>query len=401
MTMSNGCDQPRGSSGDPPDLVHHSPWTRFDMSLLSTGQLYFYVGAGLSIASGLVGWDEMARMVWRYRTYYEGVKSPCPPQRDADTNAEFLQRLLEERDSKRPPIMSHNSKDPRAFGRAVLLNLILRRRAPRTRLKEEEGKAIPDDSQPRHERSRYGQEPSAEDFALQSLVWRAKCHGVLTPNYDMFLEHAHSLFHHGSALRSYRYNANLLRYIFSNPAFVLKLHGDINDIHTVLLDPRLLWRGSPHGGKPSDLKKVYATALARGHMIYVGLGFLDQTIEKLHMYWRRYWRMQQRGSHYLRVALVPRWEFESRVFDKIKKRDLFQDIFFLTYETESPGQHPSHAVQAFLSRLVEVRRGVRAAPQADDDEAADIHRQMFEVRPGDDPKQHFQTKPWTLWSRRK
>ena len=297
IRRSNLCDEisvdsPSSANGPETTLdrsLHAQAWTGFDFSLLSSGPLYFYVGSGLSIASGLVGWDEMACMVWRYRRYYEGedvatgllkwldAKDKAERARE---NARFLQGS-----------MPQEGKEHNAFGRTALLNLILRRRAPRTRFsvpktRDANWEPLPDEKQQPEERSRYGQEPGAEDFALQSLVWRSNCHGVLTPNYDMFLEHAYSLFNHGSALRSYRYNATFLRYIFSNPRFVLKLHGDINDIGTMLLDPELLWGGEPpHNGHPNDLKEMYKTALMNGHMVYVGARFRDDTIRKLHEYW--------------------------------------------------------------------------------------------------------------------
>jgi hypothetical protein len=163
-------------------------------SELASAPLYFYVGAGLSMSSGLAGWGEMASIVWGYLKHYEKEDVDlCPPD-VGKKNAEFLQEFAAGK------ILSHNSKHPDGLTRTALLNMILRYRAPRTTLNTEDpqklGRIL------KEERTRYGKEPNAEDLVLQSLIWRTHCHGVFTSNYDMLLEHAFSIFNHGAALRS-------------------------------------------------------------------------------------------------------------------------------------------------------------------------------------------------------
>ena len=118
-------------------------------------------------------------MVWWYRKHYEKDKSlgPCP-SRKGKKNAVFLDEFVKDE------ILSRDS-DEHTLGRTVLLNLILRYRAPRTKLSMENSK----EPHPNlaKDRTNCGKEPDAEDLVLQSLIWRAKCHGVLTSNYDMLL----------------------------------------------------------------------------------------------------------------------------------------------------------------------------------------------------------------------
>jgi SIR2-like domain len=387
---------------------HCQDWREFDFSRLQSNPLYFYVGSGLSAAAGLVGWEEMACIVWWYRKRYEkGSPGRCPS--NGSESARFLQRFVTQPMSKgsRVRILSRPSTDPRALGRTVLLNLILRRRAPRTKLTHKDGKATQDPKQP--QRSRCGEEPSGEDFALHSLVWRAGCHGVLTPNYDMFLEHAYSLFH-GPGLRSYRPTADFLRYIMTNPKFVLKLHGDINDIGTMQLNPRQLWSGRRPGQfRRDDLKQVYATALQRGHMVYVGVGFRDDTIVQLHKYWRDNNDNKKPSPRRLRVALLPRWEIKDIKEDLRQlgaSKDLFDDVLFLTYGSEARKgaqarmptnhirDHVYDPVREFLSHIVAVRMHDRRDWHATD-EARDIFHQVFLSQAGHVPKQNFKTEPWT------
>ena len=185
------------------------PRRDFDFSRISSGALYYYVGAGLSMAAGLVGWHEMVCQIWRYRKYYEKDKDldRCPKnsaRSDEKFLEEFVQGKTEPKDATSPRILSHESGDiateQRALGRTALLNLLLRYRGPAVYLKHKGKRAARDTT--RGERPRAGQEPSQEDLAVQSLIWRSRCHGVLTTNYDLLLEHAYSASGFGTSLRS-------------------------------------------------------------------------------------------------------------------------------------------------------------------------------------------------------
>lgn len=367
------------------------PWRKFDFSRLASGPLYFYVGAGLSISAGLVNWNEMACLIWLYLKHYEGVDDKrCPPDEGKD-NAKFIQDFVEEtKISSKIPILSRDSGDPRGFGRTALLNMMLRYRAPRIALKSDgcEARETQKDDYSKI-RPRPGREPSVEDLTLQSLIWRSRCSGVLTSNYDMLLEHAYSLFHHGAALRSYRYNADFLRYLLSNRRFVLKLHGDINDIASMQFDPKQAWeKGAFTKPKPEsrgmDLKRIYNAILERGHMVYVGCGFRDETIKELHDFWQlESSRPEYRALPNCRIALIP----EKRGSDV----DLegFRDIQFLTV-----GPDCWHELREFLESVVEARSRVpelgRTCP-----EASDLHRQIFLSWSVPRPVRRLKTEPWT------
>jgi hypothetical protein len=287
-------------------------------------------------------------------------------------------------------MLSRVNSDPNVLGRTVLLNLLLRYRAPRTTIDETGSPIIKD-------RTRSGEEPFAEDLMLHSLIWRTKCHGVLTPNYDMLLEHAYSFFDHGAALRSYRYNADFLRYIMSNPRFVLKIHGDINDIGRMQFNPETAWAhkfGKKHG---QDLKLVYQTALRNGHMIYVGVGFRDRTIKELH----RYWRENGGGSSSLRVALMPESEVNKEAGEVLRQYP-FEDINVLTYEDEKDQHNDGDrrdrawtAICNFLSQVVHVRKAYDQAQWRACPEASDIRRIVFQSALDKKPKQLRRTDKWT------
>jgi NAD-dependent SIR2 family protein deacetylase len=146
--------------------------------------------------------------------------------------------------------------ESRTLGRAALLNMLLRYRAPRYCLLP--GRDEADEGVSELPRRRPGKEPSDEDLILQRLVWQSGCHGILTSNYDLLLEHAHSRLEKGGALRSYRYTADLLRYILSNRRFILHLHGDINDIATMQCHPSHAWSTgifADQEGPGTDLKR--------------------------------------------------------------------------------------------------------------------------------------------------
>ena len=361
------------------------PWQEFELSGLATGPLYFYAGAGLSVAAGLVDWNEMACLIWLYRKHYEKAPDvPSCPRDDEKRNAAFLQNFVQEDDDDGKLILSRDSKDPKGLGRTVLLNMMLRYRAPGIRLKPIRGEArrAPGAA----ERERPGKEPSGDDLKLQSLIWRTGCSGVLTSNYDMLLEHAYAL-KHGAALRSYRYNADFLRYILSNRRFVLKLHGDINDIRSMEFHPDGAWKSqgtlglNGAKGNGAHLKNVYRAILASAHVVYVGCGFRDVTIKKLHASWKA-------GSclpHTYRIALLPAEELSQELIDR------FRGIEFLTFRT---GQW--HEIREFLERLAAARKADVEVwnPCA---EASDIHRQIF-LSAAASPVQHFKTKAWTCQS---
>jgi SIR2-like domain len=365
------------------DEMEPKSWRKFDFARLGSGPLYFYVGAGLSMsAAGLVGWAEMAWLIWLYRTKYEGAAEE-PPGRTAKKLGSYLQSFLAEPEDG-CQILSRDSKSPKALGRAVLLNLMLRYRGPRFELFLPKGAKEPVPKITKH-RPRPGAEPSAEDLTLHSLVWRSRCHGVLTTNYDMLLEHAYSLYQHGAALRSYRYNANLLRYLLSNPRFVLKLHGDINDLATMEFDPDAAWvPGAPfrnrYGGQ---LKEVYHAILQRGQMIYIGCGFQDATIRELHKFHLR--KRRRRGDTTEQrsrpVALVP---------DSLQLRTRFDEIEFLTYPR---GRY--REVREFLEQIVDARSDLEDTWQACA-EASDIRMQVFRpTSPELRLRQNLSTEPWT------
>jgi len=360
---------------------------QFAFSEIKSGSLYFYVGAGLSMSSGLVGWGEMASLVWWYlRDYERRDRLEACPCDIGEANERFLHRFVTQE-----KILSHDSEDLLGLGRTVLLNLLLRYRAPKSVLRmgaRETSRMLARD------RTRYGKEPNAEDLVLQSLIWRTHCHGVLTSNYDMLLEHAFSLFNHGAALRSYRYNADFLRYIMSNRRFVLKLHGDINDIGRMQLAPAEAWNENnelfnPYG---NDLKRVYCTALQRGHMVYIGMGFRDATIVQLHEAWRN----KNQPSGHLRIALVPYWELDEIKRNLGDRTNLFDDILFLTYGgKQADGMVRDHALRSFLLQVVEARSDHIRDESSTCLEARELHRQIFLSSPDERLSQKCRTQLWS------
>jgi len=347
---------------------------------LREGRLYVYAGAGLSMAAGLVGWDEMAALVWYYLKHYEAGKDllVCPriPAKKARRNALLLGEFV--KDVVEAGFLT--SQD--SFGRLVLLNLLLRYRAPRTKfIAVKKARQMEIRRKQNTDRFRCGEEPSAEDLTLHSLVWRTGCHGVFSPNYDTLFEHAYSLYHHRSALRAYRYNAEFLRYIFSNRRFILKIHGDINDIGSMELDPDEAWTSGRFYGTMVgyNLKHAYKTALESGHMIYIGLSFRDKAIEKLHCCGR------QSDSPYRRIALMPEKEAA------IAGNPCFADITFLTYKDRGE-------VRPFLERVVDLRRAGRYRDWQPCLEASEIHRQLFLSESGELVRR-ISTELWSCKSR--
>ena len=389
-------------------------WRDFPFAVLKSGPLYFYVGAGLSTAAGLVNWGEMACTLWWYLKYYENASGvgDCPLD-TGEENAEFLDNfvngpLVINGITIADRILSHDTENWRVLGRVALLNMLLRYLAPRTKNSVEANKPI---RKPEEDRTRWGEQPNAEDLILQSLIWRAKCHGVLTPNYDMLLEHAFSLFNYGSDLRSYHYDAEFLRYIISNPRFVLKLHGDINDIGTMLFNPKKAWRkqekqenektteGKLAGSHGEDLTMAYRTALEVGNMVYVGMGFRDSTIDHLHNSWRE----KNPVPINARVALIPKCEIADIKQDNgatnwkgDPNTGLFGDVVFLTYDED--GATPTEVTRKFLSQIVHVRNDLKNVERPPCSEASQIHRQIFRSSRDEQPRRISTTQPWSCKS---
>lgn len=360
-------------------------WNEFDS--LATDPLYYYVGAGLSIGAGhstgggLAGWHEMACLIWRYLDGYERKEGleRCPDN-TSEQIEDFLDRFVKGENECAQRILSRESgeqepPDQRAFGRAALLNMLLRILGPCCQWASDGGKAVANGGPGR---LRGGCEVEAEDLALHSLLWQSGCHGILTSNYDLLLEHAFCITYQRTALRSYRYTAVLLRYILSNRRFVLHLHGDINDIATMEFHPSRAWREgslSGEGGRGDDLKRVYRAALERGHMIYLGCGFRDETIRRLHDTGREKAVPERR-----RLALVRGSEVER---GEIKLAE-FPGIEFLTWDDPSE-------IQRFVEQVAAVRKdtGLGGFPSL---EATDLHGQLFM---GAGLGQHYCTEPWT------
>lgn len=346
------------------------------------------------MGAGLAGWGEMACLIWLYRKNFEGVEKPGCPTDTAQNIEKFLDDFIREKikkgDKQTPRILSRKAgkhlEEERAFGRTALLNMLLRYRGPRVVLKPEDGRAVADPK--KKPRFRPGKGPGKKDLMVQSLIWRSRCHGVFTTNYDMLLENAFSLYHDGGALRSYRYTANFLRFILSNPHFVLKLHGDINDIATMELCPRKAWssKGRLTGKKDSrgqDLKDAYAATLDRGHMIYLGCGFRDETIRQLH----RNWQPKVKSQPLTRIALLPEWELKESATNVEIERTPKHGIELLSFSNFAE-------VKSFMEEVISVRSGTREY-WASCPEASDLHQQLFLDWNPLTAKRHFTTEPWS------
>ncbi len=124
-----------------------------------------------------------------------------------EKNESFLDwflRLPTTAGEAKTPVLSRaaasQESEVNVLGRVALLNMLLRRRAPRRRwAPSNDGRAVVTEPEP--PRLRPGEEPIEEELTVHSLLWRSRCHGVFTSNYDLLLEHAFSLYRHGSALR--------------------------------------------------------------------------------------------------------------------------------------------------------------------------------------------------------
>lgn len=382
---------PSGSNtapaGDVCTPIQSMPWHQFDLSLIASGPLYFYVGAGLSTAAGLASWGEQASLIWSYlRSYEKRECSPCPANKVNEIETlldDFVRETVDKDDPRSAAILSREAGEgePRTLGRAALLNLLIRYRGPRVRLRSKDGQAVPCGCL----RPRPGEEPSVEDLTVHSMIWRSRCHGVFTTNYDMLLEHAFSLYHHGAALRTYRYTADYLRFLLSNPHFVLKLHGDINDIASMEFRPRKAWSTgglSQRYGRGEDLKHVYRAALDRGHMIYLGCGFRDETVEQLH----RGWEFDANRPFY-RIALLPDRELSDPATADQIGRTSRQGIEFLTV-----GDYGE--IRQFMEQVVD-QRASGFVREGSCPEASDIHRQIFLSLQPTEATRSFTTQPWS------
>lgn len=275
-------------------MTRSQAWRNYDFDLLKEGRLFFYVGAGLSQAAGLVGWNQMAKAISRFRREYESDVSDRPPPRDhAKENAAYLRRFVEEKDPQGNVILSRDSTDVRTFARTVYLNFLLRCQRQSLKLFSE------------------------NDLEFHHAVWQTRCQGIFTTNYDMLLEEAfnlippsqrHPTYGHPAALRTYRYYARFLPFLLSVPRFVLKLHGDIDDIGTMLFDPETAWDQNKQldGRVGDDLRHVFDAALRSGHMIYIGCGGRDRTFRELHQ-----WRGRTQHISHQRLFFVPANELAS------------------------------------------------------------------------------------------
>lgn len=341
-------------------MVRTQAWREYNFGQVGNGRLFFYVGAGLSQAAGLVGWNEMAVAISRFRSEYEADQGDSAPKEDqARQNAAYLRRFVEEKDSEDEFILSRASQDDRTFARTVLLNFLLRYRRR--------------DFSP-------GQRAVTElDLALHGAVWKTHCQGVFTTNYDMLLEEAFSLvvpskrsdlYGHPAALRTYRYKAQFLPFILSVPRFVLKLHGDVDDIGTMLFDPETAWdqENKLGGHAGGDLRHVFDAALRSGHMIYVGCGGHDRTFRELHQ-----WPKRSRQTPYHRLFFTPAAEVAGIVEEMGSAID---DLLFLTYG--SPDDRPDRrfAASELHAFLYALTRCTKSRPHYFSNEATSLWNQL-------------------------
>ncbi len=359
-------------------------WRDYDFSRVANGRLFFYIGAGLSRAAGLVGWKEMAEEISQFRRSYEGDRFDRPPEEDqARENAAYLRRFIEEKDSTGRPILSHGSESTRTFGRTVFLNFLLRCK-----------------------KGEFDQPPGSlqliteDDLELHAAVWKAHPQGVLTTNYDMLMEEAFGLvtpskriglYGHPASLRTYRYYARFLRFLLSVPRFVLKLHGDIDDIGTMLFDPDTAWNcGQPLGGTAGrDLCRAFDAALQVGHIVYIGCGGRDRTFRRLHT-----WPSRAKSRPYQRLFFAPSGEVENIVKDM---GIATENLTFLTYDSSRSQIDSSFATSELRCFLEELARRTGSRPHLFSEEAASIWNQ---IASGRTPRREWITKEWDLAGKR-
>jgi hypothetical protein len=336
------------------------PISELDPRDLAKEPLYFYIGAGLSRSAGICGWHELVERIHGYRVAYESYAGATPIADNAQANSQYLREFVSDVAHDGVRILVRGSTDRRVFGRTVVLNLLLRHDAAN------------------------GWPVNEQRLQLHAALWSCRPHGLLTTNYDTLIERtcpADTI----AYLRVYRYTASFLPFILSNPTFLLKLHGDVNDIGTMVFDPEYAWRdihGEFHGESGEFLKSVYRAAIMRGHMIYLGCGFRDRTITSLHG------AVGSRPPGQLRrVAIVPDNEVASI---QAGGSMVFHDIQFYTYPS---ARNPYHALLHLLRRLGSMRATAPREPACP--EASDIRRSLFEQPLFSDIRRGY-TKPWTL-----
>jgi SIR2-like protein len=364
------------------------PFARRELTRLASGRLFAFVGAGLSRGAGLVSWAEMAEAIHAFRRQYEGC-SPEPFPVDAtgyeDVVGKFVGLAQQERGCHA------------TLGRLAFLNMLLRRRKPRVRWRDfgvelESGGP-----------GRWGQEPAVEDLLPHALVWKTRCQGVFTTNYDCLLETAYAVYGYGTALRTYRPDASFLELLLTNPRFVLKVHGDINDAAGMIVRPFGTWgigesgedgegedgesgKDGKDAGSLDDVVEAYGTALNLGHMVYLGCGFQDRGFLRFH---RRALAVEHgRAPHRspIRLAFVPRGEVPAIVH---ALGDADPDLLLLTYGEEAPGA----ALRMLLEEIVGLRSEV--VPEPVSVEADDIHKRFFVDPPRTARGRRMSTRPWT------
>ncbi|MBI4718204.1 MAG: SIR2 family protein [Planctomycetes bacterium] len=336
-----------------PGLVAAKPYTprTGQLDALRNSTLHFYVGSGLSAASGLVGWGEMAKSVEEYRTSIEKLQPKRPIPTSAESLSTYFREFADEEVATTSGPVRRLSRQAIDLGdvwkenclkRTRLLNCLLRYSTDQFWPGSEAGILVP-----------FG-EP---DLALQRFLWRSSCTGILTPNYDTLIEQAYyTIVMRRSLLRVYRYTAEFLPFIQTNPRFVLKLHGDINDIRTMQFDPEAAWNPGgvfSVGNVRVDLTGVYSDILQNSSVVYVGAGMRDRTIIELHTAWRR----RATTSAGLRVALIPTSEVNV-IRDELQQRgvekSLYDDIVFLSYDG-NPNLAKTDSVRTFLEEIAQVR----------------------------------------------
>ena len=338
------------------------PVADFDPREYADHPLYFYAGAGLSRSAGIFGWRDLVDRIYGYRTFYEGQAADLPPADTAEVNSRLLREFVAESGVDTHPILSRSSTDQRRFGRTVLLNLLFRHAA-------------------------NGWPPSEDGLSLQQAVWRCRPHGVLTTNYDVLIERVCPK-EVRALLRVYRHNAAFLPFILTNPVFVLKLHGDINDIGTMVFDPEYAWQhqDGEFGGQTGEwLQQLYSAIIRRGHVLYLGAGFRDRTIRTLHAA-----RAAATSNAALkRCTFMPEEELMQGSALRFEAEEgSFRDITFFTYPDEAS---PKAVLLRVLDKLAELRRD---APQyAICRQASNIRANIFAKAPFADVER-WQTPEW-------
>jgi hypothetical protein len=338
--------------------------------------IYAYAGAGLSMNAGLPGWFQMAISLHSFMQVFEKANLPDFTLQNELELSKFFQDFIEEK-SQAPGdncyLLSPTSNDNRLFGRTVALNLLFRCRGGFF-----DGQNFIDSAEVF---CRAGTEPKAEDLSVHSALWRAGVHGIITTNYDILLERAYSFFNHPGGLRTYRYDASFLRFILSTPRFIVKIHGDINDLGSMILDPEMAWKKSTYlnGRMGFEVKKLYSNIREAGALVFLGVGFRDRTICELQQYWK-----QIRKSKGIGFAVF----FESEIKKTVEQwkrmgyaEDLFDDVIFFIVDDRNltdnnlKGFVIQKSATNLLDRLEHAGRGLVHRPRWD--EASKIHRFLY------------------------